>query len=58
MGRAAPVVRMTVVTRILVEKDSTGGGGGDDGSGDNRIGGVGGDNVTERSVWVQLLKSQ
>ena len=44
-----------MVTRILVEKDSTGGGGGDGGSGDNRIGG---DDVTERSVWVRLLKSQ
>ena len=49
------MVRMIVVTRILVEKDSTGGGGGDGGSGDSCIGGAGGDNVTERSVWVQLL---
>ena len=46
------------MTRILVEKDSTGGGGGDGGSGDNRIGGAGVDDVTERSVWVRLLKSQ
>ena len=58
MGRAAPVVRMIVVTRILVEKDSTGGGGHDGGSGDNCIGGAGGDNVTERSMWTQLLAAQ
>ena len=52
------MVRMIVVTRILVEKDSTGGGGGDGGSGDSCIVGAGGDNVTERSVWVRLLAAQ